>query len=259
MGRVRYAGWVSGYGGVIVLEHKIGGQTTQSLYGHLRLVSTKLKVGDRVSAGQFLANLGADKSKETDGERKHLHFSLRAGRTLSLRGYVSNMKDVSGWLNPQDFFAAQGIDMKTASRNFDPTSDRGGNEFLLTFVIPSGWGVEFIPQIHALNLFALSGSGSARGRSQILILNVAAKSTAALKGFKVGASEAVNIGAGIAAVRSEVGKKWTTSTYLQPTWRASRHTVWVLDGTDANHSSVIAVNPKLPQSELNAVLSSLSR
>ncbi len=258
-GRVRYVGWVKGYGGVIVLDHRVDGRNVQSLYGHVSLASTKLKTGDQVAAGQFIADLGAAKSRETDGERKHLHFSLRAGRSLNFRGYSDTMLGVSSWLNPQDFFAAHGLDMATAPRRYDPGHGLGGAVVNLTFTVPADWGVEYVPQLRALNLFSLSGSGSARSRSRVMIFDVAAKPTVALRGFKTGAPESVTLGEAVAATRYSVTKKSATSTWLQPAWRARPHDVWVMAGDDAGHAYVLAVNPKLPVADRDSFLAGLSR
>ena len=68
VGTVTYAGWMGGYGRVVVINHG-GGYT--SLYGHCnRLLVRK---GQKVSAGQLIARCGA--SGRATGT--HLHFEVR--------------------------------------------------------------------------------------------------------------------------------------------------------------------------------------
>jgi murein DD-endopeptidase MepM/ murein hydrolase activator NlpD len=102
---------VSGYGGVIVLGCKInggdGGDFTV-LYGHININSVLVKVGDSVKTGDKLAILGRGYSKETDNERKHLHFSMKNGienkTEIDFRGYVQNESELKAWIDPVKFF-----------------------------------------------------------------------------------------------------------------------------------------------------------
>lgn len=100
---------ISGYGGFLSINHEIDGKTLHANYGHLDLRSTKLKQGDRVAKGQFLANLGDHKSSETDGERKHLHFALYEGTQTRINGYEALSKNVANWINPTAFFISQNL------------------------------------------------------------------------------------------------------------------------------------------------------
>ncbi|MFH0776499.1 MAG: M23 family metallopeptidase [Patescibacteria group bacterium] len=103
-GKVELKRRVNGYGGVLILSYVIDGQTYSALYGHLNLPGN-LQVGDTVKAKQALTTLGAGFSTATDGERKHLHFSLKPGLDLDLRGYVENESELSGWIDPVKFFS----------------------------------------------------------------------------------------------------------------------------------------------------------
>jgi murein DD-endopeptidase MepM/ murein hydrolase activator NlpD len=102
-GRVVRAGTVSGYGGVVVIEHTLPAQTVLALYGHLK-PSRLPAVGATVSAGQEIGVLGEGGTPETDGERKHLHFAILTSTTLDLRGYVANQAELGRWLNPLTLF-----------------------------------------------------------------------------------------------------------------------------------------------------------
>jgi len=101
-GQVVQAGRAAGYGGVLVVSHKIGDETKLSLYGHLDPASLA-KVGSEVSAGQQIGALGEGGSAETDGERKHLHFGIIKGQTVNLKGYIQNKQDLIGWEDPLSF------------------------------------------------------------------------------------------------------------------------------------------------------------
>lgn len=101
-GTVKFSGRVGGYGGVIIYETTINNETVTILYGHTRLSSAEKKVGDTVSKGEKLAVLGTGYSNETDGERKHLHFSIHKGSQIEYRGYVKNESELLNWINPGD-------------------------------------------------------------------------------------------------------------------------------------------------------------
>jgi murein DD-endopeptidase MepM/ murein hydrolase activator NlpD len=69
-GRVVYAGWMSGYGNIVVLDHG-GGLSTA--YGHNTSVS--VSVGQEVAAGQVIASSGS--TGHSTGP--HVHFEVRVG------------------------------------------------------------------------------------------------------------------------------------------------------------------------------------
>lgn len=89
---------VSGYGGLLVLRGKVDGKQVYLLYGHVRLssvpaVASIVKKGDRIGV---LGTAGP----ETDGERKHLHFSIYTGSPVDIRGYVATKEALTSWLDP---------------------------------------------------------------------------------------------------------------------------------------------------------------
>ncbi len=98
-GKLLVAEFGSGYGGMMVESCTLNGSPITVVYGHVRLSSIKAKVGDTISAGEFLANLGTGYSKETDGERKHLHLGIHKGASVNTKGYVANYSDLSGWID----------------------------------------------------------------------------------------------------------------------------------------------------------------
>ena len=69
-GKVVYAGWMSGYGKTVVIEHSYGYST---LYGHCS--SIEVNKGDSVSVNEVIARVGAT-GRATGA---HVHFELRSG------------------------------------------------------------------------------------------------------------------------------------------------------------------------------------
>lgn len=106
-GTVKIVRSADGYGGVILIHHEIDGQAYSAVYGHIQFSSAKVKVGDIVTPGQKIAVLGKGNSPETDGERKHLHFSIKPGPNLDIKGYTSTELDLKNWLNPEEFLTSR--------------------------------------------------------------------------------------------------------------------------------------------------------
>lgn len=100
--KVIYLGFISGYGGVMILQGNVNNEPATFLYGHIKLSSVNLNVGDMVKKEQQLGVLGNQYSTETDGERKHLHFAIHKGTSIELRGYVQDPTELQNWYNPDD-------------------------------------------------------------------------------------------------------------------------------------------------------------
>ncbi len=98
-GTVVYSGYIDGYGGVVLITHKIKGDERTVVYGHLDPASLPL-LDKRVKANEPISVLGDNRSSETNGERKHLHFAILSDNRIDFRGYVQEKSQLSGWLNP---------------------------------------------------------------------------------------------------------------------------------------------------------------
>ncbi|MDD4628787.1 MAG: M23 family metallopeptidase [Candidatus Peribacteraceae bacterium] len=98
-GKVRFTGWVKGYGGVLIQDCTYQGKTVTVLYGHLKISSVSQSAGDVLSAGTAIGLLGEGSGTETDGERKHLHLSVHRGSAIEYRGYVSSSPELDQWIN----------------------------------------------------------------------------------------------------------------------------------------------------------------
>lgn len=101
-GKIVYASTVSGYGGVILLQ--LTGTDNTVIYGHVKTNDLPFKVGDLITGGSRLSYLGAAFSKETGGERKHLHFGIYKGKDLYFKGYEPTQSALENrWINPTAF------------------------------------------------------------------------------------------------------------------------------------------------------------
>lgn len=90
----------SGYGGVLVTDCTIDDKKVTVVYGHLRLSSIEVEVGDQVAAGDRIGLLGTGGSDETDGERKHLHLGIHLGSAQNILGYVTTQSALVDWIDP---------------------------------------------------------------------------------------------------------------------------------------------------------------
>jgi len=85
-GVVTEAGWTSGYGRLIKIQHEFGIETR---YAHLSKI--RVKVGQRVSRGDHIGDMGA--SGRVTGV--HLHYEVRVGgKAVNPMTYIKAAKDV---------------------------------------------------------------------------------------------------------------------------------------------------------------------
>lgn len=242
-GTVVQIGYVSGYGGMAVIDHG----EVNAIYGHIDLSSSSLKAGDAVTMGQFIANLGEGGTTETDGERKHLHFGVYDGAPTRMNGYEANASSIDYWINPQDFFTERGVNMEMLGRNFS-SSDTGGDVFLLEFSLPDDMGVEYIASIQALNIFTLHGASSARDRSVMLLRYFDAAQFLTLSTVDIYSTTNLTVGReNYLARQYDIAKKSAAADFFaQPSWRNGRHIV--TDFTNANGYGryyVVAASPDI--------------
>lgn len=103
-GSVLYSGFAKGYGGLLVQRCEIGGERVTILYGHLD--TTDSPPEDTVlSTGQQIGILAPPYSKESDGNRKHLHLGIRRGEVSDFRGYVQDPKEMALFVDPASVLA----------------------------------------------------------------------------------------------------------------------------------------------------------
>lgn len=98
-GDIVYGGFAEGYGGLVVQRCTLAGEDVTVLYGHLSLESLPAK-GSRVAPGERIAVLGAARSRDTDGNRKHLHLGIHRGPDIDERGYVQTEDEMAEFMDP---------------------------------------------------------------------------------------------------------------------------------------------------------------
>ena len=99
-GEIRRKQQAQGYGGVVVQSCERGGEVLTVLYGHLDERKVEVNVGQYVAPGQRIGELAAAETPQSGLERKHLHLGIHQGAEIDLRGYVSNLSELSKWVDP---------------------------------------------------------------------------------------------------------------------------------------------------------------
>lgn len=102
-GLVTLAEFSGGYGGLIVIEHTVGGQRVASYYAHMWEYGIHVTEGMTVTAGQHIGDVGS--SGQSTGP--HLHFEIRPG------GQGAEPVDADAWLTDH---GAEGITGGTATQ-----------------------------------------------------------------------------------------------------------------------------------------------
>lgn len=104
-GTITYIGVLSGYGGVILEE--LDNENYTVLYGHVKIKSLSIKVGDHITVESdpiILTYLGDQFSSETSKERKHLHFGIYKGTDFYFKGHEGALAQLEKkWLDPNRF------------------------------------------------------------------------------------------------------------------------------------------------------------
>jgi murein DD-endopeptidase MepM/ murein hydrolase activator NlpD len=103
-GVVAWAGPYGLYGQLIVIEHTVSGRRVASAYAHMWESGIHVSVGERVTAGQHIGDVGA--SGKSQGA--HLHFEIRPG------GSFEPPVDAEAWLAEH---GAAGLDAATAGKS----------------------------------------------------------------------------------------------------------------------------------------------
>jgi murein DD-endopeptidase MepM/ murein hydrolase activator NlpD len=101
-GKIILSKWVSGYGGVVAIEHNINDENIISLSGHLD-PNSLISLNSEIEGGNKIGILGDGFTSETDNERKHLHFAILKGDKIDLKGYVQKKDEIDKWYDPIEF------------------------------------------------------------------------------------------------------------------------------------------------------------
>ncbi|MEK7620243.1 MAG: M23 family metallopeptidase [Patescibacteria group bacterium] len=253
-GEVTYGGWVSGYGGVMVVKTIMSDRTQSYLYGHLDPSSMR-DLGETVGEGEQIAVLG-EEGEETDGEREHLHLAMYEGDEVRLKGYEVDAEAVGDWLNPFDYVRSDIIDRRSSEFIYD-----GWDSFSIEFDVPAGWDIEYIPSIQSLNLYTLAGEGVARERSQIFIRYFDASSFLTLSTVTIHSTEDLTVGTGDYVARQyDIEKNADVADFAdQPSWRNERHIVTDFRSAEGyTRYYVVAANPELDPEVYEEFLASMT-
>jgi hypothetical protein len=100
-GPIIFSGFSEGYGGLITQFCNLKEQDVTVIYGHLA-VDSLVPSGTLVETGALLGILGAARSTDTDGSRKHLHLGIAKGHGSEVHGYVQNESELDLFLDPQE-------------------------------------------------------------------------------------------------------------------------------------------------------------
>ena len=111
-GVVTVAEFSGGYGGLVVIEHHIDGETIATAYAHMWANGIHATVGEHVIAGQHIGDVGS--SGHSTGP--HLHFEVRPG------GTNAEAVDAAKWLNDHD-----AADLPEATVGAGCSAMRGGH------------------------------------------------------------------------------------------------------------------------------------
>lgn len=134
------------------------------------------------------------------------------------------------------------------------------NPFQLQFTIPVGWEVEYVPSIESLNLYTLSGDGTARDRSQIFIRYFDANQFLTLSTVTIHSTMDRTVGQReYIAKQYEIEKNPGIPDFIeQPIWRNQRHYVTDFRKTDGYvRYYVVAANPDTDTTIVEDVLESM--
>jgi hypothetical protein len=104
-GVVRRSYTSSSYGETIMLEHKINGETWETVYAHMRENSRRFKVGQRVKQGDVIGQMG----NTGNSTGQHLHFEIHKGGLWNMA--KSNAVDPEQYLE-KDLYPAKSSNLK---------------------------------------------------------------------------------------------------------------------------------------------------
>ena len=104
-GVVAFAGQRGSYGGLIILNHTVGGSTVASYYAHMHPDGIHVATGDTVAAGQHIGDVGS--AGRSTGP--HLHLEIHPG------GTDQPAVNATDWLTEHGAGDLAGADVTTAS------------------------------------------------------------------------------------------------------------------------------------------------
>ena len=98
-GKVTSSGFADGYGGLVMQECTLNGEPIQVWYGHLSIPGL-IASGTDVNVGDVIGVLGAARTHDSGGNRKHLHLGMRKGSGGQPLGYVQTEAEIEDFIDP---------------------------------------------------------------------------------------------------------------------------------------------------------------
>lgn len=117
-GTVTVAEYTDAWGGKVVIEHQVGGEQVATGYIHSWADGIHVEAGDRVRAGQHIADVGS--SGQSTGP--HLHLEVYVG------GTGGEHTDPAAWLNAHDAADLPEAETGPPAGDCDPDSNGPGGE-----------------------------------------------------------------------------------------------------------------------------------
>lgn len=261
-GTVVYKNWVSGYGGVIILEHVYQDEVLQSLYGHIDLSQTTIRRNESIKAGTLLTYLGNHESVETDQERKHLHFAISKGSDLHIPGYVDSENRLTDWIDPTAFLeerlASQTQNELTFPSNWERHYlDEISELYKFSLLLPNDFKAEYVEEIESIAIF--SSTNQSIDDALLFIRYFDANDFLTLSTVVIHNQFRLNV-ADHDAREYEIEKKSSVNNFPhQPLWRNKQHTVTDIKANDGySRFYVIGQNPELDKKTVSYILESIN-
>jgi hypothetical protein len=103
------------YGGMYIVEHNVNGEKICALYVHMNFATFTKSVGQEVTKGEYLGQVGTQ--QQNGGYPEHFHFGIRKGEYPAnpneykygdwiFSGYTYNESVLNDWYDPSDFITA---------------------------------------------------------------------------------------------------------------------------------------------------------
>jgi murein DD-endopeptidase MepM/ murein hydrolase activator NlpD len=115
-GVVRIAGYLGGWGNLIVIEHTVAGQAVATAYAHMWDSGVFVAQGQTVAAGDVIGAVGS--SGRSTGP--HLHLEIQPG------GWGHDSTDAMAWLIAHDAEGVEGAAVPAGCQSDD--EEEGGDE-----------------------------------------------------------------------------------------------------------------------------------
>lgn len=217
-GTVLRAGVLGTYGYMVLLRHTINGKRMDTLYAHLRKDSIKVKVGDTVKQGQFLALMGT--TGASTGQ--HLHFEVHEGP------WATGQPNA---VNPRKYVVLDGKQTVTTG-----SASTVGGETLVGYMESKDMDSSFANRAKLAASFSIAGYKGTAEQNTILLAKIKANQASKLFHIETGT---VKTKAEIERVKQAIAKKYPKM--IQHTLQNSKKNWYIKTGTFSGKAAAEAV------------------